>query len=59
LYYELSGKGVAEVNVVSANVQRRGTNGGALEVEILKDGQVVQLQETNGASNTASGTYSA
>ncbi|MDQ3304143.1 MAG: hypothetical protein M3518_12450 [Actinomycetota bacterium] len=57
--YEMSGKGVAEVNVVSANVQRRGTNGGALEVEISKAGQVVQLQETNGASNTASGTYSA
>ncbi len=56
--YELSGKGAAGANIVSANAQRRGTNGGALKVEISKDGQAVQSQETNGASNTASVTYS-
>jgi hypothetical protein len=55
--YELGGKGVAGLNVVTANVQQRGTNG-TLKVEILKNGQVVQSRETNAANNTVSVTYS-
>jgi hypothetical protein len=55
--YELGGKGVAGLNVVTANVQKRGANG-TLKVEILKNGQVVQSRETNAANNTVSVTYS-
>ena len=55
--YELGGKGVAGLNVVTANVMKQGT-AGVLKVEILKNGQVVQSQETNAASNAVSVTYS-
>jgi hypothetical protein len=55
--YELGGKGIAGLNVVTANVQKQGTNG-TLKVEILKNGQVVQSRETNAANNAVSLTYS-
>lgn len=57
--YELGGKGVAGVNVVTANVQKRGGANGTLKVEILKNGQVVQSRETNATNNSVSVTYSA
>ena len=56
--YELGGEGVAGVNVVTANVQKRGGTNGNLKVEILKNGQVVQSRETNAANHTVSVTYS-
>src|SRR3712207_4001956 len=37
--YEVGGEGIAGVNVVTANVQRRGGANGTLRVEILKNGQ--------------------
>ncbi len=55
--YELGGKGVAGLNVLTANVRKQGTNG-TLKVEILKNGQLVQSRETNAANNTVSVTYS-
>ncbi len=55
--YELGGEGVAGLNVVTANVQRLGTSG-TLKVEILKNGQVVQSEETTPANDTVSVTYS-
>lgn len=55
--YELSGKGVGGVNIVTANVRKQGGNG-ALKVEILEDGRVVQSQETNAANGSVSVTYS-
>ena len=57
--YELGGEGVAGVNVVTANVQKRGGTNGNLKVEILKNGQVVQSRETNAANTTVSVIYSA
>lgn len=55
--YDLSGGGVAGVNVVSVNLQRGGTVG-ALKAEILENGQVAQAQETNAANSAVSLTYS-
>ena len=55
--YDLGGKGVAGLNVVTANVQKQGTSG-TLKVEILKSGQVVRSAETNATNNNASVTYS-
>jgi hypothetical protein len=55
--YELGGKGVAGLNVVTANVHKHGTTG-TLKVEILKNGQMVQSAETNATNNTVSVTYS-
>jgi hypothetical protein len=55
--YELSGKGIAGVNVVTANVRRKGSQG-TLKVEILKNGQVVQSKETNATTDAVSVTYS-
>src|SRR5215203_3361017 len=55
--YKLGGAGVAGLNLVTANVQRQGTYG-TLKVEILKNGQVVQLGETDATNNTVSVTYS-
>ena len=45
------------MNLVTANVQKQGTYG-ALKVEIIKDGQVVQSGETHATNNTVSVTYS-
>ena len=56
--YELGGEGVAGLNVVTANVHKRGT-GGTLKVEILEDGRVVQSAQTNPTTDTVSVTYSA
>ncbi len=55
--YELGGESIAGLNVVTANVRKQGM-GGALKVEILKNGQVVQSAETNAANNAVSVTYS-
>lgn len=55
--YELSGDGVTGVNVVTATIQQNGS-AGALRVEILEDGQVVQAQQTSGVSSQLSLTYS-
>ncbi len=55
--YDLSGKGVAGVNVVTANVRRQGSQG-TVKVEIVKNGQVVQSKETNATTDTVSVTYS-
>ena len=54
--YELGDKGVAGVNVVTANITKQGTSG-TLKTEILKNGRVVRSQETSAASNTVSVTY--
>jgi hypothetical protein len=56
--YDLGGKGIAGVNVVSANVKKQPGKNGVLKVEVLKNGQVVQSQETNAASDTVSVTAS-
>ena len=53
--YKLGGEGVAGMSVVSVNVQKQGTYG-TLKVEILKDGQVVQSEETNATNNAVSVT---
>ncbi len=55
--YNLGGEGIAGLNVVTANVQKQGM-GGALKIEILKNGQVVQSGETNATNNAVSLTYS-
>ena len=55
--YELGDEGVAGVNVVTANVQKKGM-GGTLKVEILDNGQVVQSAETNAANSPVSVTSS-
>ena len=54
--YKLGGQEVAGMSVLTANVQKQGTYG-ALKVEILKDGQVVQSAETNATNNAVSVTY--
>ncbi len=56
--YDLGSKGLAGVNVVTANVKKQQRANGVLKVEVLKNGQVVQSQETNAASDTVSLTYS-
>ena len=56
--YDLGGKGIAGVNVVSANVKKQPGKNGVLKVEVLKNGQIVQSQETNAASDTVSVTAS-
>ena len=55
--YNLGGEGVGSLNVVTVNVQKLETSG-ALKVEILENGQVVQSGETNATNNTVSLTYS-
>ena len=54
--FEISGDGVAGLSVVTVNVRSQGT--GSLKVELLENGQVVQVQETSAASGTVSLTYS-
>jgi hypothetical protein len=54
--YKLGGEDVAGMSVLTANVQKQGTHG-ALKVEILKDGQVVQSAETSATNNAVSVTY--
>jgi hypothetical protein len=54
--YKLGGEDVAGMSVLTANVQKQGTYG-ALKVEILKDGQVVQSAETSATNNAVSVTY--
>ena len=56
--YDLGGKGIAGVNVVTANVKKQQGKNGVLKVEVLKNGQIVQSQETNAASDTVSVTAS-
>ena len=53
---KLGGEDVAGMSALTANVQKQGTYG-ALKVEILKDGQVVQSAETSATNNAVSVTY--
>ena len=55
--FKIPSSSVAGVNVVTVNVQRQGTSG-ALKVELVENGQVVQSQEANAATGTLSLTYS-
>src|SRR5215203_113058 len=55
--YKLGGRDVAGMSVLTANVQKQGTYG-ALKVEILKEGQVIQSAETNATNNAVSVTSS-
>jgi hypothetical protein len=54
--FEISGDGVAGLNIVTVNVRSQGT--GSLKVELLENGQVVQVQETSAATGSISLTYS-
>ncbi len=55
--YELPGDGVTGVNVVRATIQQQ-ESAGALRVEILDDGRVIQAQQTSAASSQLNLTYS-
>lgn len=55
--YDISGDGVAGVNVVTVNVRVQGMTG-SLKAELLDNGQVVQSQETNATTGAVSLTHS-